>query len=308
MVNVEKISSLYRFLIPYSIRRLIYSAFLGDFLFFMRNYKIVVKSKRKYIESIFHELSPEDRAWAFMGKYGVSRYPYRGALKYKGLKTTIFTDCENGLPYVIHNSKKMYFPRTFNSDRITGLYQDLLAEQESDAPHRYIRDFECIKDKVLLDIGAAEGIFTLDCIEYIKKAYLFECEDMWIEALQATFAPWSDKIEIIEKYVSDSDDEKRICIDTFMQGREQINLFIKMDIEGAELSALKGGENLLQKSDNIYLSICTYHRIEDAKEIALFLKGLDYICHYTDGYFFLNGNMNKAICRAYKDVLKNKFL
>lgn len=300
---IDKFSSLYRFLIPYSIRRFLYSAFLGNLLFFMRNYKVVIKSKRKYIDSIFHKLNPEDKAWAFMGKYGVSRYPYKGALKYKGLEVEIFADSDSGLPYVFHNGKKLYFPRTFNSDRITGLYQDLLAEQELDAPHRYIKDFECIKDKVLLDVGAAEGIFTLDCIEYIKKAYLFECEDMWLEPLQATFTPWSEKIEIVKKYVSEIDGEKEICIDTFMKSKERINLFIKMDIEGAEVSALKGGKSLLLESDSIYLSICTYHRVEDAKEIASFLKGLGYICYFTDGYFFLNGNMNKAICRAYKEKL-----
>ena len=94
--------------------------------------------------------------------------------------------------------------------------------------------YEELKGETLLDIGAAEAVFTLDTIDYIDRAYLFECDEAWIEALEATFAPWNDKIMIVRKYVSDVDDDNNITLDTFFQdeGRPIDNLFLKMDIEG----------------------------------------------------------------------------
>ena len=86
--------------------------------------------------------------------------------------------------------------------------------------------YEELKGETLLDIGAAEAVFTLDTIDYIDRAYLFECDEAWIEALEATFAPWNDKIMIVRKYVSDVDDDNNITLDTFFQdeGRPIDNL------------------------------------------------------------------------------------
>ena len=62
-------------------------------------------------------------------------------------------DNTNGLPYVFHNGRKLYFKR------------DMLAFTE--VAHRYVDSYEELKGKTLLDIGAVEAIFTLDTIEYI---------------------------------------------------------------------------------------------------------------------------------------------
>ena len=81
-------------------------------------------------------------------------------------------------------------------------YKGLLIEQDRRSAHRYVGSYEELRGKTLLDIGAAEAIFTLDTIEYINHAYLFECDEAWVEALNATFTPWKDKITIVRKYVS----------------------------------------------------------------------------------------------------------
>lgn len=48
---------------------------------------------------------------------------------------------------------------------------------------------------------------------------------------------------------------------------------IKMDIEGAELDALKGAENIIKQHAPV-LAICAYHRQEDIWKIPLYLHGI----------------------------------
>lgn len=63
------------------------------------------------------------------------------------------------------------------------------------------------------------------------------------------------------------------------------NLFIKMDIEGAELGALKGAEKTIKKYRPT-LSICVHHRKNDITQIPLFVKrlGVDYNYYLRGGY------------------------
>jgi len=60
-----------------------------------------------------------------------------------------------------------------------------------------------------------------------------------------------------------------VSLDDMLKGYD--DLFIKMDIEGAEISALKGAKNLI-KNTAPDLGICVYHKISDLWHIPLLLK------------------------------------
>lgn len=240
----------------------------------------------------------KNKAYCFMGKNGLTPYPWPFVHEYKNDACCLF-DEKTKSHYVVHNGKKLFFPEKMSISQIKEIYLSLIIEQDLRSPHRYLKgNYEELTDRVLLDIGSAEGIFSLDAIEYVKHVYLFECEPHWINALNTTFEPWKEKVTIIPKYVTDKDSDTEVKIDSCRHFWSESSLFIKMDIEGAELSALKGAYEVLTGGTDVKMAICTYHRPQDAVEISSCLSSLNYSFSYTDGYLFFDWHLNKAIVRA----------
>lgn len=224
--------------------------------------------------------------------------------KYIQKKVVVQTDKEQGLYYVERDHKRLYLCRSKTFIGAQHTYNNLLIEQDLESPHRYLTDsFKVNENDVLVDIGCAEGILSLDLVDKVKKLYLFECEDEWIEALTLTFAPWKDKVEIIKKYVSDTDDEQNITLDTFFKNKADKPTFIKMDVEGAEMQVLHGMQSLL--NSEVKMVVCTYHRKGDYEEITRFVtqKGMEYTSSkkymlFQDGKDFLPPYFRRGLIRV----------
>lgn len=201
----------------------------------------------------------------------------------------VFCDELNGLRYVNHQGKRLYFIRSYNERTVKYCYSGLLAEQDHYSPHCYLgTDFTIEVDDVLLDVGSAEGIFSLTHIEKLKHVVLFERDPSWVEALEATFAPWKDKVTVVRKYVSDCNDEENVTIDSYLSDKSYCPTFLKVDVEGAEQRVLDGMQNTL-KLDGLKLAVCTYHQQDDFKHFTPYLTQRGFSWAVSSGVMiFLN--------------------
>lgn len=289
---MEMLINLYRKYISKKYRDVIYQLFLRRILNYIRarnrdkiNDLLAVEIPKYYLANNISCSEECLCAANWICNNGFSVFPYDYTFKYKSIKIEVYCCKESGLKYVLHDNKRLYFPKEFSKRNCVNYYLGLLEEQDVASPHRYNYDpFYEKHISTLLDIGAAEGIFALSVIDYVDKVYLFECDSHWWKALEWTFKPYEDKVEIVHRYVSDQSDEKSlITIDSFLFNKRKFSsCYIKMDIEGAELSALMGSTDSLNK-ESVYLSVCTYHTDKDAEFIHKFLVEYGFECRFTFG-------------------------
>ncbi|MDR2971785.1 MAG: FkbM family methyltransferase [Bacteroidales bacterium] len=292
------LTKLYRKYVSQEVRNKIYDIFLGGILFFFRNFSENIKAKSYYYFRWFLSDTEKNRCYIFMGKHKLMPLPYPFRLEYSKIDVDCQFDEKYGMFFVNHFGNKLYFSKSLRKKEVINKYQQLTSEQDPRSPHQYVKDINQLQGKILLDIGAAEAMFSLDAINSVKKVYLFECKQEWIDALKLTFASWENKVEIINKYVSDSNDENNITIDHFLERKEKESLFLKMDIEGYEQAALRGAVKTFRDAQDIDFSITTYHKKNDEQKIAEFLQHYNLEYEQTEGYFFCLLKGNKGLRRA----------
>ena len=167
-------------------------------------------------------------------------------------------------------------------------------------------------DEVLVDIGAYIGDSCIDYIESYgkesyKKIYCYEISDENIEKMRENLRNY-ENICILKKAVSDFNGELHFdnnadssANKTAEKGSETVNAVtldddltetisvVKMDIEGGEISALKGMKNHIKK-DRPTLLISVYHNNTDLldipKLIADYNKDYQYYLRYYGGCYF----------------------
>lgn len=279
---INTIKNIIRKIVPAPIINWLYDRWIDARLW------VIKKRIIRFLERDGHEFPQHDRELIanWLRKNKIAMMPYEFHVDPASVE--VFTDTGTGLKYVMHQGKRMYYIRNRPEALIRSSYANLLTEQLPESPHAYLgKDFEVKAGDVVVDLGASEGIFALSVIDKASKVYLVECEPGWVEALKLTFAPYANKVEIIEKFVSDkADGDRNTTLDEILQGR-QVN-FVKADIEGAEESMLEGATHTLANTDELKLSLCVYHNEQDAENLQTFLKSSGFDTHFSDGYMILH--------------------
>ena len=91
-----------------------------------------------------------------------------------------------------------------------------------------------------------------------------------------------EKVVIVNKYVSNINNNKNVTLDTFFNGK-RID-YIKADIEGMEKKLLEGCKDILKNNMNVKFILCTYHRKNDELEIKKILENNEFKTEYSKGY------------------------
>lgn len=217
-------------------------------------------------------------------------FPYPQAKK---LEQSIQADYDRkkGLPYVLHNGKKLFFPNHWSVEDAIKQYLCFIereniigGEYTKKTPHQYQTDsFKIEAEDILLDIGCAEGLVALDSIEKTKQTILYESDPIWEAPLKATFEPYKNKVKIISKWVGDKDSTTTTTLNSSTQGLENETFFVKMDIEGAEELVVRGNSDFF-KTRKVKVACCTYHKIEHFENLNSIFKNWHYSTTPSDGF------------------------
>jgi FkbM family methyltransferase len=179
----------------------------------------------------------------------------------------------------------------------------------------YVAPLLCDKDKTSVDIGAAEGIYTVHLVDRSRDCLAFEPRATKATELKEMFEYLSLPVQVEAVALSDVQadatlrvlerDEGRSTIERHntledADGSEKCEItvptrrlddyaldaagFVKIDVEGHELAVLRGGSATLRRClPTILVEIEERHKPNSIIDVNEFLTGLGY-----EGYFILN--------------------
>lgn len=184
----------------------------------------------------------------------------------------------------------------FIEQKLTGVYR----KPFSTDPQYFEKGIINFSDnEIFVDCGAFTGDTVMEfskCLKQngrfpYKKIYAFEPDPKNVEELNKNLKDF-ENVNVIVKGVYDQTCSLHFSADATAGSRisdEGIEIevtsiddvvrddnvtFIKMDIEGSELMALKGAEKTIRRCKP-KLAICVYHRVEDLTTIPQYIKSLN---------------------------------
>jgi len=180
---------------------------------------------------------------------------------------------------------------SYLSQRISGDYS--YAENVYDSDHYFAKDLVQLENEVFVDCGAFTGDTIQDLFSKVEplKVYAFEPDENNYRILKDNFegkqvlclqkGAFSKKTTLFfvggnadaSKIADDGDIQIEVdTIDNILQGQQAT--FIKMDIEGSELEALKGAEKTIRQF-HPKLAISAYHKFEDLFTLPQYIYSLN---------------------------------
>lgn len=207
----------------------------------------------------------------------------------------------------------------FINTRISGNPEEIY-QLRSGENHQY--DYNVLnigEDEVMVDCGSFDGDTIADYLRYtnnrVKKIYACEPDDknigkinqrfneqairkliqivpmgVWSEETVLKFAKGKDSASsfnnssTVNRFIADELQYNKVpvtTIDKIIGGDEAT--FIKMDIEGSELDALKGAEKTIRRCYP-KLAICVYHKERDLVDIPNYIMSLENDTFYYKFY------------------------
>ncbi len=239
-------------------------------------------------------------------------FPYQRIKRLDSIEADI--DSEKQLPYVVHCGKRLYFPRSYSTELCKTMYRNYIESENivgggyrTKCPHQYQSDNVFIgENDIMVDIGCAEALLSLEVIEKVKKVYLVESNPFWNDALQATFSPYTHKVVFINKMIADTDSNDTITLETLLKDVQDEHVFIKMDIEGCETDIIENSANFIKNHSGLKFACCTYHKDNDANRLEKMFVQDGYKIEFSSGYMlFFYDQCNppyfrKGVIRAWK--------
>ena len=220
----------------------------------------------------------------FIAKHGLVIFPYPFQFNYD--RKNIALSYSDSYPFFQYRGKDLYLPNTMPEVKAKAYANDILMEQDPDSPHQYTNTvFSIDQEDILLDIGCGDANFSLEHVETVKKALLFETDPKWAIPLKKTFAPWKDKVVISNKRVGFGNEEVDLSHMPELEGQ---SVLFKIDVDGAEREVLKMIDPLLPKLKSAKIAICTYHQNEDADEFEKWFQSRGFQTGFGKGYMLFH--------------------
>lgn len=185
----------------------------------------------------------------------------------------------------------LFFPKQID---LKNLYQVMAETFCLNDWHQYLVPKTNInKNDIVVDCGAAEGLFSLIAMGKCKKVYAIEPLPIFVKAMRKTFKDIKN-VEILPLAVGKSPSRSFLTnsginssitafgknpifvetIDNLFYKRKIKIDFIKADLEGFEIDMLKGARKTISSS-NPKIAITTYHRKNHSQEISSFLRSIN---------------------------------
>ena len=214
----------------------------------------------------------------FVVKNGVQPIPSAAIVEdVKGHPFAVSRSSGEGLFWITDGPAKIAWPVGKGPlPRVKRAYRQLLAEAHRDSPHRYdFYDGSTVGVTLWLDIGAAEGRFTLMNRNQNSRAIAFEADPVWNPALQRTFEPF-ENVEIVSSFVGDGTNGTIALDEQIHKIRKDDIVFAKIDVEGMATKVLAGMKRASTKGREWRLSVCVYHYVDEYDEVRQLLQQLGF--------------------------------